>query len=1514
MKPMSPKLLAVVLATAALTACAQDAQEINRVQPNVTKKSDLLGREWYLRTTTVGTQFTSASTFPGEMGSLVRGVFEVQEKALFFYKTYEFLMGSKAYTLKADIDTPVKRDGKVVLHAVPQDYQKIACDPKGKPDASGHAAECNAAADTRCANAWRADKWPEEEDHHGFCVQLATQYVFRGAPVLAFPISSHFDITYGYSTATGEKSNVKSENASDRKWYDRDYIRVSWGAQQLMNFDGDVLGGVLAGATAAPVIYEGENAPEGDEFESGEDDRFGEVKQKYFTYTHRLVASAPTTYLNGFGEIPICFFYPWYIGGIYDCTSEELKVRTFFLEVPTFSGKNADMAYTPREQDDVEFEKFGFFRTERPVYDIQFGTTFDNAVRRAQRHRVWDRYVKCYVDAKAPANSTECKPQGESTVWKGAFDYSKMTPMPIVYYMNADHPRELVQASLDIGKGFNEPFTDIVKHHKKEAPKHAMFIVCENSDAVALAAKKAGQVIGEYSGSGTPNAKFCRRMNEPHLFGDLRWSTMHAVPQPIQVGLYGYGPSAADPLTGEVLSGTAHSYVAAMKQGAEAALQALELQAGIKDFNDIRRAYEKTFKMNAVSVKTMGQKGPKSLEEARAAVAGMMDPEVREQIQGEGLPVVDNGGTWAQSRMARLQKAPALDAMLVSGDDGHSVHSLFRDPRVAKDKASTVDATQLKKMSLANWAHTAGLKARQKVYDKLAEKTLHFAEFADNALVGLAEKYGVVFDTEICKAYATAPEATLFNNFNDITTAAESCKTVGEFESKGMAKGRLCVKVGGENRWASCSTRQLMNDLRRALLVANGGNVAQADHYKSLPGPLYTDTMDPLLAATQRIGRDVVEKLRGEVKLKLWQEIYRGTQEHEVGHTVGLRHNFEASTDALNYHPDFWKLKLNAKSEVINPFQPDTLEQARGINARGIREMQLASVMDYTSKFNGRFGSLGLYDKAAIKFAYGDLVEVFKKAPDLTKSPGGDLAPMQDYLKTPSDDKPSVTIVAHHGNSAMNILTRRLHYSTLPAYFGSVDNMYARSNVSWQEIKGNRCVADAECGAGKCVAFGENSHCTNAAVTEVPYRFCSDEFNGQTASCATFDEGADPYEIARNALDDYEQYWFFWGYSRDSEMYHTNNYAGRVERQFYSAVKQFQFWAVDFATYQKNGWWKKRYGRDYDQDVNGGLSGGLATMNTFNTLAQVLARPTNGNYVYNPKRERMQPYDQVEGQNIDLHYFHEVDGARPMYGGWGGGYNYKPVSAGQIYDRMAAFQLLSDPTLPRFIATNESEDARRYLVSFFNFFPRELTNLFAGWSVEQSKYFGWYLLQGKTDKEDYMMRRVWVGPEADNVPKACSTYPAGTPTEQREGCLKYVLHPDGRPQFPSTRFRMPLLASYYGMSLLQMGGKRSYMDVSRVFLKGNQAAIDLPVGTKTVEFTDPLSGKTYVAAETAIDNDPKKPDENLDPGVMAVEFAAKELKNFPDLKSLQDNYLFSEYQFRVSLLDLVRTMHSTYEY
>ena len=97
--------------------------------------------------------------------------------------------------------------------------------------------------------------------------------------------------------------------------------------------------------------------------------------------------------------------------------------------------------------------------------------------------------------------------------------------------------------------------------------------------------------------------------------------------------------------------------------------------------------------------------------------------------------------------------------------------------------------------------------------------------------------------------------------------------------------------------------------------------------------------------------------------------LFKAVAAHEVGHTLGLRHNFAGSADALNYHDHYW--------EIRNP-EAKTLDlPSREEMQAGIREYAYSSIMDYGARLNSDIRGIGKYDVAAIKFGYGQLVETF---------------------------------------------------------------------------------------------------------------------------------------------------------------------------------------------------------------------------------------------------------------------------------------------------------------------------------------------------------------------------------------------------------------------------------------------------------------------------------------------------------------------------------------------------------
>ena len=108
---------------------------------------------------------------------------------------------------------------------------------------------------------------------------------------------------------------------------------------------------------------------------------------------------------------------------------------------------------------------------------------------------------------------------------------------------------------------------------------------------------------------------------------------------------------------------------------------------------------------------------------------------------------------------------------------------------------------------------------------------------------------------------------------------------------------------------------------------------------------------------------------------------------HEMGHSVGERHNFVSSSDALHYRPQYWQLRTSdgknktactdydASGGCVGPryFDPTTKEEKDNL----IWMWMHSSVMDYAGEYTQDMLGLGAYDFAAHRMFYGDNVAVF---------------------------------------------------------------------------------------------------------------------------------------------------------------------------------------------------------------------------------------------------------------------------------------------------------------------------------------------------------------------------------------------------------------------------------------------------------------------------------------------------------------------------------------------------------
>jgi hypothetical protein len=370
----------------------------------------------------------------------------------------------------------------------------------------------------------------------------------------------------------------------------------------------------------------------------------------------------------------------------------------------------------------------------------------------------------------------------------------------------------------------------------------------------------------------------------------------------------------------------------------------------------------------------------------------------------------------------------------------------------------------------------------------------------------------------------------------------------------------------------------------------------------------------------------------------------------------------------------------------------------------------------------------------------------------------------------------------------------------------------------------------------------------------------------------------------RNTVSDYENYYLFRAYKRDNVLFSSDNYYGRVLWDFWNVTLQYQHWAFNFARFNKNDFWEKKYGKPWQEDLDGGRSGSLATYLGFYTLVAALGRPAPGKYRKNAKTgifEFPLSDEQYTNESITIK---ESTGGRDFYNDYDfSGYIYFETKAGAFYDRLAAFQFLCDPST-YFMGVDYSSDIQRYLINYQTFFPKEMLNLLGGMFLDDYNYFGW-----KTQNKE-LYQPIIIGDPAD--------------IEEQKSMISINPNPDYL--FPTTKYRIPALAAYYGMSLLVSDYDRSFTDIGKIFLVGSGESMDAPEGTEFVEFTDPLSLKTYRAYKNA--------DPNVtDIGYQLIQLANEKLNEYTSTDELKKDYNLSVLQYVVGKIEILRGYNIIYD-
>lgn len=540
-----------------------------------------------------------------------------------------------------------------------------------------------------------------------------------------------------------------------------------------------------------------------------------------------------------------------------------------------------------------------------------------------------------------------------------------------------------------------------------------------------------------------------------------------------------------------------------------------------------------------------------------------------------------------------------------------------------------------------------------------------------------------------------------------------------------------------------------------------------------------------------------------EVVAHIRSELFVSVMLHEIGHTVGLRHNFTGSNDAWNFKDEYWELRDDGHLAPRH-VDPETPAELDG----GIREYQYSSVMDYAGNTNGDWHGLGKYDHAAVKFGYGQLVEVMSDVPrDFTI---GDLSNdvavgMVSYFYH-SNVYPTPIL----GDGADGFL--ELHYTDFPR----IADLKARVDVPLRHMVAQLGEDGRPPAFDEFMVVGERfGTLVNSGAPAAPYRFCSDEF-ASGGMCARFDEGADPYEIQRYYIDRYWNDYIVENFARERYGFGFGDYPSRRLSRTFGPL---QTWVRYYALFHGV------LGAEFDDNAaayfaaDKGLGGWTAgSVDSLRFLGQVIARPEPGTYA--PEAQPDGSMLSVPGAGEDA--FELQLGPAGYYASdWDNdsGYHWfgRRSRVGTYWDKMIALQMLTSTDPYDFVGLDTASDPRAYALGYPTLWRDSVGVLLGSLMANDASVYAPVFEDGELRYPDPTVAgKAW--PPAD-----------GELVQPGDGWLiRYA-------------------AGLFGNSLLQAGFDHTFLDRARIYEEGTGNAVTPPPGTDVVSFTDPRSGVIWSA-------------------------------------------------------------------
>lgn len=1304
-----------------------------------------------------------------------------------------------------------------------------------------------------------------------------------GVVVAAYPIEKHFDIQRDYNPSTGEELNIIVENTTDRIWSEREYFRVDW-SKNLVDtpqwFD-MFLGRLFGDVKVTPLAYYVNDASHPDAPHFAPEEGYFDVTSKFFVEPEPI--ESPFSDLSG--KVPGCLLTGLYTGTAVDnCDPQEAVVRSSYLRVDRV---DPDDDFEPFENTVASLDivgnpgglgdslSVGIVTPPRVQWDPQYGYTDAGMKKFMHVHEIWQQShqtrppagggvcaadsdcpgagarclrsgrcsVPCDYDArgdtgpKGEPNGTDDQCENEATDYAGSegsqcsaknrctLPYRDRELKPILFFMNKETPEALTDTLDDDGK--------VVERGPTED------IVYSWNQLLRIAVAKAREIECRATGGSRKSChdEYFDEGTEMLSFGGWGLERVREMPDVLSVchnpvrdyDLVACGEPGSSARVGDLRK----NFLVYWPYASRAPW------GGIGNWN----ADPLTGRILGAAATTMGRSATYSAALTRDIIM-VANGELDIDDITEGTP-------------ARLYQKELTD--------GRKPRALDQS-EVARRRAS-IDPTHA--MEAVGPKPLAGNVAEQfAAVVKLKQKS--------QATIGAASSSHLKYQALVKKLRDTTIEADLVNPSWLVDTLGQSPDHV--VDDAALA---LISPLRGHDPDQKDGRDQLLNlrlEARGVCFVgADGASVGNPDiagvarFYKQKYSDanlieMFPDELDEKASASK------LSKRRAELIYEdLWKLAYKGIQLHELGHALGLLHQFASSYDSTNFNPQYWQLRTQEGRALDscqgNPRSGDTFDSARDTcmgpryldpetddelgqaseSRPGLSFFGHTSTMEYQNERFFESVGLGQYDLFAMAALYGRVLQTFDPDAKDGLSERQQLAFAARHISQLADEH------LVHWESELGDFVQPMHYTEAARRMKLYDRGRCRdatkeeiARAEWRLVHDKVCTPPPKDYArwqdfvdGQLVTPSGGKSPYDAPKWKVkddaraggsnvrwPYRW-GVSVNAYPHTNPS-DAGADIYEVTRETIKKFDYSYPFTYFRRERRDWVYRDVPAITASRFYERLRAFH-WSIAVNT--------ARY-RSFGEEIFDQIAGSddwfrpfvMAQSEMFGAIARSLLMPQIGQFgVTSMPGSVRRLYDVVDGGNSVIEF--ELDASSARYvdpdfdsGPQGGGswsYQEWVKWTGFSSEKSHAAKALTDGRAVFFTISRENYlDGRNVNINFRSDMPSAVDRLIGGVLAADWETVAPYVNAGEAYPAVEMLDLAGAEP---------GTYPDGA-----------------RVLFPNLGYQQQLGTLVWAYLFSRLNTDLTLANKLRIWIEGQIGEVDIPEDQQ-IRFYNPESAFVYIA-------------------------------------------------------------------